>query len=54
MVEPRDSSSQDTIQQTTAIVHLTEGTTIGLAAGQGSGETLDVVRASLSVAFTGE
>jgi hypothetical protein len=52
-VEPRDSSIQNTIQQTTAIVHLTEGTTIGLLAGQGSGDDLEVVRASLSAAFTG-
>lgn len=53
MVEPRNSAIQNTIQQTTAIVHLTEGTTIGLMAGQGSGDTLEVVRASLSAAFTG-
>src|SRR3954468_11178193 len=53
MVQPRDSAIQNTIQQTTAIVHLTEGTTIGLIAGQGSGDKLDVVRASLSAAFIG-
>jgi hypothetical protein len=53
VVEPRDSAIQNTIQQTTAIVHLTEGTTIGLMAGQGSGDKLEVVRASLSAAFTG-
>ena len=53
MVQPRDSTIQNTIQQTTAIVHLTEGTTIGLIAGQGSGDKLDVVRASLSAAFIG-
>lgn len=53
VVEPRDSAIQNTVQQTTAIVHLTEGTTIGLMAGQASGDTLQVVRASLSAAFTG-
>ena len=52
-VQPRDSSIQNTIQQATAIVHLTEGTTIGLTAGQGSGDKLHVVRASLSAAFIG-
>ena len=52
-VQPRDSSIQSTIQQATAIVHLTEGTTIGLTAGQGSGDKLNIVRASLSAAFIG-
>lgn len=52
-VQPRDSAIQNTIQQATAIVHLTEGTTIGLTAGQGSGDKLHVVRASLSAAFVG-
>jgi len=52
-VQPRDSSIQNTIQQATAIVHLAEGTTIGLTAGQGSGEKLHIVRASLSAAFIG-
>jgi hypothetical protein len=52
-VEPRDSTIQNTIQQATAIVHLDEGTTIGLMAGQGSGDDLEVVRASLSAAYTG-
>ena len=53
-VQTRDSSIQNTIQQATAIVHLTEGTTIGLTAGQGSGDKLHIVRASLSAAFIGD
>jgi hypothetical protein len=51
LVEPRDSALQATIQQVTAIVRQSEGTTIGLMAGQGSGVPLEVVRATISAAF---
>ena len=51
LVEPRDSAIQATVQQVTAIVRLSEGATIGLVAGQGSGGPLEVVHATLSAAF---
>ena len=51
LVEPRDSPVQSTIQQVSAIVRLAEGDTIGLLAGQGSGDDLELVRGSLSAAF---
>jgi hypothetical protein len=37
----------------TAIANLPEGATIGLRAGQGSGVSIDLVRATLSAAFVG-
>src|SRR3954453_17987125 len=51
LVEPRESTVQATIQQVTAIVRQSEGATIGLVAGQGSGVALAVVHATLSAAF---
>jgi hypothetical protein len=51
LVQPRDSTVQPTIQQVTAIVRLSEGDTIGLLAGQASGDDLELVRGTLSAAF---
>jgi hypothetical protein len=53
LVQPRDSTVQSTVQQVTTLVRMREGDTIGLAAGQGSGERLELVRATLSAAFLG-
>jgi hypothetical protein len=51
LVQPRDSTVQSTVQQVAAIVRLSEGDTIGLLAGQGSGDELELIRGTLSAAF---
>jgi hypothetical protein len=53
LVQPRDSTLQATVQQVTTIAHLSEGATVGLVPLQGSGNTLELRRATLSAAFVG-
>lgn len=51
LIEPRSSTIQPTVQQVVAIARLEQGTVVGLVAGQGSGQRLEMVRATLAAAF---